>query len=374
MTTKSFPIEKVVVRVVSLPLKAPFTTSFGTIAKREQIIVEIVGGGFSGWGESAVLPFPFYNPETLTTARHILADFAIPIFFQDAAIEPEILSDALDRIVGNRIARSGLEMALWDWSAKSAGIPLYRKLGGVRNEIAVGVSIGIQSDIGALLDSIAKFQQEGYQRIKIKIAPGNDLQLLEAIFSKFPDVPLMVDANSAYSLDDLGTLKAIDAYKLLMIEQPLREDDIYQHSILQKQLRNAICLDESIEHEHDAQTAIELGSCRVINIKPGRVGGLTQSRRIHDRAQKAGLVVWCGGMIETGIGRAANMAIATLPQFTFPGDISESRRHFHDDFVEPEITLSAGGKLIIPEKPGIGFEVNREKLERYTLQSETFEA
>lgn len=370
MTTNR--IEKVVLRVVSLPLKAPFTTSFGTISKREQVLVEVVGNGVSGWGESAVLPFPFYNPETLITARHVLKDFAIPILFQSNPEVPESLSESLEKIVGNRIARAGLEMAFWDWSAKCQGVPLYKLLGGVRDSISVGVSIGLQDSIEALLDSVAKFVSEGYKRIKIKIAPGKDIRLIEAIFEKFPEVPLMVDANSAYTLDDIEALKAIDKFKLLMIEQPLREDDIYQHSILQKQLKNAICLDESIEHEHDAQTALDLQSCRIINIKPGRVGGLTQSRRIHDRAQKAGVTVWCGGMIETGVGRAANMAIATLPGFTFPGDISESRRHFHDDIVEPEIVLQNGGQLILPTAPGIGFEVNREKLERYTLEQETF--
>lgn len=368
----AFEIEQVIVRVIRLPLIEPFKVSFGTVKERDQIIVEVVGQGISGWGECAVLPFPYYNHETAQTALHILSDFAIPILFRSKSKSPVDLHEALDVIVGNRIARSGLDMAYWDWVAKSKGLPLYTILGGKRSEIPVGISVPLYDDTEVLLDRIGAFLEKKYHKIKIKIAPSQDINLIEAIVKRFGEIPLMVDANSAYSLEDIDLFKRMDEYNLMMIEQPLEEDDIYNHSKLQRAIRNPICLDESIEHVRDTATAIELGSCKIINIKPGRVGGLTESKAIHDLAAKHGVGVWCGGMLETGIGRAINMSIATLPNYIYPGDIGESSRYYHEDIVSPEIKLTASGTLKLLDKPGIGFSVNKEALDKFTSHKAVF--
>lgn len=369
-----FQIDEVVLRVVQLPLKEPFTVSFGTVKERDQIVVELRGGGISGWGESAVLPFPFYNHETPQTALHILRDFAVPMFFANKPGTPQDTAAVFRHIVGNRIARSGLEMAYWDWLAKSKGLPLYKLLGGSRSEIPVGISIGIYEQDDVLLERVAQFLEKKYHKIKIKIAPGKDINLVEKIFARFGKIPLMVDANSAYTVADLQLFKDLDQFELMMIEQPLRERDIYQHSKLQQEIRNPICLDESIEDAEDAEAALELGSCRIINIKPGRVGGFTESKAIHDLCARNKIGVWCGGMLETGIGRAANIAVATLPNYIYPGDIGESSRYYHEDIVEPEIVLSPGGTMTASERPGIGVEVQAERLKKYTKLQESFRA
>ncbi|MBN8549111.1 MAG: o-succinylbenzoate synthase [Deltaproteobacteria bacterium] len=368
----SFQIEEVVVRIVRLPLIEPFRVSFGTVKDRDQIVVELRGGGISGWGESAVLPFPFYNHETPGTAQHILKDFAIPLFKKERPTSPQETNRVFEKIVGHRIARSGVEMAYWDWEAKAKGIPLYKHLGGTRSEVPVGISVPLFDDINVLLDRIAGFLEKGYHKIKIKIGPGEDLKLVEAIYTRFGEIPLMVDANSAYTLEHISLFKDLDRFKLMMIEQPLRHDDIFDHAKLQREIKNPICLDESIEHVHDAASAIELGSCKIINIKPGRVGGLTESKKIHDLAAQHGVGVWCGGMLETGIGRAANIAIATLPNYKYPGDIGESARYYHEDIVDPSIALSPRGTMVLPDKPGIGFDVNLERLKKYTRHEERF--
>ncbi|MBN8548199.1 MAG: o-succinylbenzoate synthase [Deltaproteobacteria bacterium] len=368
----SFQIEEVVLRVVKLPLKEPFTTSLWTTPHKTPILVEMRGQGISGWGEGAVPLFPFYNHETPQTVLHILRDFALPLFFKEKPKTPPELAQLLKRIQRNGFARAALEMAYWDWTAKAQGKPLYQLLGGARQEIPVGVSVGIQKDTATLLKKVGEFREQGYQRIKIKIAPGKDLEPVKALLTEFPGLPLMVDANSAYTLKSAAIFREMNQYPLLMIEQPLHETDIYEHSLLQKELSNPICLDESIESLREAEAAIALRSCKIINIKPGRVAGLTESVAIHDYCQRHDIPVWCGGMLESGIGRATNMALATLPNFRYPGDISESSRYYHEDIVEPDITLRPGGTLQLPSSPGIGFEVNMKRIEGLKQLEERF--
>jgi O-succinylbenzoate synthase len=359
-----------VLRLLKLPLKEPFKTSSWTTPHKTPVIVELRGQGISGWGEGAVPLFPFYNHESPQTVWHILKDFALPLFLEAKPDSPQELAKVLRRIQRNGFARAALEMAYWDWNAKRAGVPLYRYLGGTRSEIPVGVSIGIQKDLDKLCSLVSGYREAGYQRIKIKIAPGYDVEPVTRLLKEFPGLPLMVDANSAYRLDQAAVFRQMNEFSLLMIEQPLHETDIYEHSLLQKELRNPICLDESIEAERDARAAVALGSCKIINIKPGRVAGLTESLAIHDFCKEKEIPVWCGGMLESGIGRATNMALATLPNFKLPGDISESKRYYHEDIVDPDITLQPGGMLRLPDAPGIGFEVNLERMKKLTLQEE----
>ncbi len=366
MSESKFRIEQIVIRILKLELKEPFTTSGWTTTHKTPLLVELRGGGVVGWGEGAVPNAPFYNHETPQTALHILRDFAVPLFLREKPTSPEALAKILSRIQRNGFARAALEMAYWDWTAKAAGVPLFRALGGERTEIPVGVSIGIQSSPELLVEKVGRYVEQGYKRIKLKVAPGRDLQFVEAVFRAFPNVPLMIDANSAYTLEAAKVFEEMNRYKLLMIEQPLHETDVYQHSLLAKRVTNPICLDESIESVRDAEAAIELGACSIINIKPGRVGGLTEARRIHDLCASRSVPVWCGGMLESGVGRAANMALATLPGFTLPGDISESSRYYRSDIVEPEIKFSQAGDLKLREEPGIGFDVNLERLRAVT--------
>jgi len=368
----AFQIEKVILRVINLSQIEPFRASFGTIENRDQIILEVQGGGISGWGESAVLPFPYYNHETPGTALHILRDFVIPLFFHYKPETPWELHDALDKIVGNRIARAGLEMAYWDWYARSKNQPLWRTLGGEKKEIEVGISVSLYKETSVLLERISAFLEKGYRKIKIKIAPAEDIKLIEAILDRFPEIPLMVDGNSAYTIDDLPLFKEMDAFDLMMIEQPLRDDDILDHAKLQKAIRNPICLDESIEHVHHASAAFELGACKIINIKPPRVGGLTESIRIHNLAKEHGVGVWCGGMLESGVGRAANIAVSSLPNYLYPGDIGESSRYYKEDIIDPPVTLSGRGTMSLSDKPGIGYDINFDVLKGCTRQIEEF--
>ncbi len=365
-----FEIDSVVVRGLRLELKSPFTTSGWTTTHKTPIVVEVKGAGISGWGEGAVANAPFYNHETPQTALHILKEFAIPLFLREKPTTPQDLSRLLSRIQRNGFARAALEMAYWDWCAKAQGLPLYRMLGGTRNVIPVGVSIGIQKSPTELCEQVGRYIEQGYKRIKIKVAPGKDISFVDAVFKEFPNVPLMIDANSAYSLEAASVFEEMNKFKLMMIEQPLHETDIYQHSLLAKRLTNPICLDESIESLRDADAAIALGACSIINIKPGRVGGLTEAKAIHDLCAAQNVPVWCGGMLESGIGRAANMALATLPNFTLPGDISESSRYYTSDIVEPEIKFEAGGELKLSERSGIGFDVKVEALRKVTVLEE----
>jgi O-succinylbenzoate synthase len=362
-------IERIELRHVKLILVSPFVTSMGTEYDEEHIIVRVDADGVTGWGESVAEGTPFYSYETVPTAWHILHDFLMPsVLGKDLQSVDEAIA-GYAKVRGHMMAKAGLEAALWDAFAKTRGISLSTMLGGTRRKIDVGVSIGIQPSVAGLIKKVEGYLSEGYKRIKIKIAPGYDLQFVEALRKEFPGLMLQVDANSAYTLEDIGIFKKMDAYGLLLIEQPLGYEDIFDHSKLQRELKTPLCLDESIHSLDDTRAAIELDSCRVINIKPGRVGGFTESKLIHDYCAGMNIPVWCGGMLESGIGRAGNVALASLPNFTLPGDISASKRYYKEDIVEPEFVVNPDGTMDVPTKPGIGVEVNMRMLDNVTLRS-----
>lgn len=357
---------------IRMSLAHPFETSFGVERDRECIIVRVEGDGAVGWGECVASTGPWYAYETVQTAWHILTDFLIPMLLGREIDGPQEVFDRLGQVRGHPMAKAGLEMALWDLAATQQGIPLSRLLGGTRDRVPVGVSIGVQKSLPALLDRVASFVEQGYARVKIKIKPGWDVEIVHAVRREFPELRLQVDANSAYRLADAPVFQAMDDLDLLLIEQPLGHDDIYDHARLQKQLRTPLCLDESIGSVDHARAALELGSCRVINIKPGRVGGYTSSIRIHDLCRERGIPVWHGGMLETGIGRAHNVALASLPGFTLPGDISASDRYYTKDLVDPPFSLNRDSTLSVPTGPGIGVTVDEERLRRVTLRQMEF--
>jgi len=365
-------IERIELRHIKMVLVSPFVTSMGTEYDEEHIIVRVDADGVTGWGESVAEGTPFYSYETVQTAWHILQDFLIPsILGKDIASVDEAIA-SYSKVRGHMMAKAGLEAALWDAFAKSKNISLSEMLGGARNKVDVGVSIGIQSSVSELLKKVEGYLAEGYKRIKIKISPGYDLQFVEALKREFPATLLQVDANSAYTLDDIGIFKKMDDYGLVLIEQPLGYEDIFDHSKLQRELKTPICLDESIHSLDDTRAAIELDSCRIINIKPGRVGGFTESKRIHDYCASMNIPVWHGGMLESGIGRAGNVALASLPNFTLPGDISASKRYYTEDIVDPEFVVNPDGTMDVPSKPGIGVDVNMKMLEKVTVRSQEY--
>ena len=365
-------IDRIKLYHIKMELVSPFVTSMGTETNVEHIIIKVDGEGITGWGECVAGSNPFYTYETVQTAWHILSDFLIPqILGKNFSGVDEAIASR-QKVRGHNMAKAGLEAALWDLFAKSKNISLSKMLGGTRDKIDVGVSIGIQSSISELIKKVETYLEEGYKRVKIKIAPGNDIQLVRELRKEFTDILLQVDANSAYTLDDINIFKAMDEFNLLMIEQPLGDEDIFQHSKLQREIKTPICLDESIRSLDDTRTAIELESCRIINIKPGRVGGHTEAKLIHDYCASKNIPVWHGGMLETGIGRAGNVALASLPNFTLPGDISASKRYFKNDIVEPEFFVNKDGTMNVPSNPGIGVEVNRKMLKLITLREEEF--
>lgn len=367
-------IEKIELHHTKMELVSPFTTSMGTEYDEEHIMVRIDANGITGWGESVAEGTPFYSYETVQTAWHILQDFLIPsILGKDITSIDEAIS-LYSKVRGHMMAKAGLEAALWDLFAKAKNISLSKMLGGTRNKIDVGVSIGIQKSEAELIKKVGEFLNEGYKRIKIKISPGNDIQFVKALRKEFPEILLQVDANSAYKLEHIRLFKEMDDYNLLLIEQPLGYEDIYDHSKLQRELKTPICLDESIHSLDDTRAAIELDSCRVINIKPGRVGGFTESKLIHDYCASKNIPVWCGGMLESGIGRAGNVALASLPNFTLPGDISASKRYYKQDIVEPEFMVNKDGTMDVPTKTGIGVEVNMKTLNKVTVHKKEFKA
>lgn len=361
-------IERIELRHIKMELVSPFVTSMGTEYDEEHIIVRVDAEGVTGWGESVAEGTPFYSYETVQTAWHILNDFLIPAVLGKDLHSVEEAISAYQGVRGHRMAKAGLEAALWDAFAKTQQKSLSKLLGGIRDRIEVGVSIGIQESTGKLLEKVEGYLDEGYQRVKIKIAPGLDLQFIEALRKAYPSLRLQVDANSAYSLDQADILKQMDAYGLLLIEQPLGYDDIFEHSLLQKQLKTDLCLDESIHSLADTRAAHALESCRIINIKPGRVGGFTESKLIHDYCSSKQIPVWHGGMLESGIGRAGNIALASLPNFILPGDISASNRYYKRDIVEPEFVVNKDGTMEVPTQPGIGVTVNLKALEAVTLR------
>ncbi len=361
-------IERIELRHVKLILVSPFVTSMGTEYDEEHIIVRVDSEGITGWGESVAEGTPFYSYETVETAWHILKDFLIPSVLGKDISKVSEATAAYEKVRGHMMAKAGLEAALWDVLAKAANLSLSRMLGGKRKKIDVGVSIGIQPSVGELIRKVEGYLNEGYKRIKIKIAPGFDLQFVEALRKEFPNLLLQVDANSAYTLDDIEIFKKMDGYNLLLIEQPLGYEDIYDHSKLQRELKTPICLDESIHSLEDTRAAIELDSCRIINIKPGRVGGFTESVLIHDYCASKGIPLWHGGMLESGIGRAGNVALASLPNFTLPGDISASSRYYTEDIVEPAFYVNSDGTMDVPVQPGIGVEVKMKSLDKVTVR------
>jgi o-succinylbenzoate synthase len=366
-------IEKLTLREIHLRLRFPFETSFGKTELRRILLVEADVDGVSGWGECTAGENPYYSYETVGTAWLILRDFLWPILRGREIASASEVWDLLSPVRGHNMAKGAVETALWDAEAKQKNLPLWKILAGVREEIPCGVSIGIQPSVTHLIAQVEKELAAGYQRIKIKIKPGHDVAPVHALRERFPRMRLMVDANSAYRLDDAPLLKQLDAYYLIMIEQPLGWDDIYSHALLQRRLDTPICLDECIHEVEHARAAIETGACRIINIKLGRVGGHTAARRIHDLCQAKSIPVWCGGMLESGIGRAHNIAMSTLPGFTLPGDVSASRRYWDEDIIEPEVEVSHLGAIRAPSAPGIGYTPRLERIESLTLRREVLD-
>lgn len=365
-------IKEVVLRHLKMNMRFDFTTSFGTIRDKEFILVETKDEkGLSGWGESVAFTAPWYNEETLKTNWHMLEDFLIPAILHQDLHHPNDVNEKFLSIRKNNMAKAAIEGAVWDLYAKRLGIPLSTALGGQKMGIEVGISIGIQKNTTDLISLINRAINEGYKRIKIKIKPGKDVDLIREVRDHFPTLPLMADANSAYRLDDIEQLKALDKYNLMMIEQPLASDDIIDHAVLQKQIKTPICLDESILSYEDARKAIELGSCKIINIKIGRVGGLTEAKRIHDLCQEKGILVWCGGMLEAGVGRAHNVALTTLANFALPGDTAASSRYWEKDIINPEVTVH-NGMITVPVGPGIGYNVDMHAVNEFTVFEKSY--
>jgi O-succinylbenzoate synthase len=361
-------IESIALREIHMKLKAPFETSFGTVQNRRILLVEVVVDGASGGGEVTAAETPAYNAETTDTAWHVISDFIAPSLVGKSVAEASELPPLMARIRGHEMAKSGVENALWDAAAQLKGVPLYKLLGGTMQEIACGVSLGIRENPQSLVEKVEEELRSGYQRIKLKIKPGKDYEFVAAVRKEFPDIRLSVDANSAYSLDDVAHLKKLDELGLLMIEQPLDWDDIHIHAKLQAQIQTAICLDECIRNTRHALTAIELESCRIINIKLGRVSGHTEARLMQEMCRKRDVPVWCGGMLESGIGRAHNIAMSTLPGFSLPVDVSASQRYWSEDIIEPGVAVTAKGTIRVPNTPGLGYAVRRDRIEKLTVR------
>jgi o-succinylbenzoate synthase len=359
-------IELLELRLLRLPLVRPFETSFGRVAARTIVLVTVHAEGAEGWGESVADADPLYSGETAASVWQAIDDYLAPRLLAAPLAHPREVGVRLRGIRGHHMAKAAVEMAVWDLYARQQGVPLQQVLGGVRRAVPSGVSIGIEASIEALLDRIAVEREAGYQRVKIKIKPGWDTAVVARVRERWPALPLMVDANAAYRLADQSTLAALDAFDLLMIEQPLAEDDLVDHATLQRSLRTPICLDESVDTRADAAAAIALGACRIVNIKPGRLGGHGESIAVHDLCAAAGVPVWHGGMLESGIGRAHNLHLASLPHFTLPGDIAASERYFEPDLIDPPIRVGSDGTVAVPAGPGIGVTIVPDRVERAT--------
>ena len=361
-------IDRVDLLVVKLPFVAPFAISTAVWTCKEALLVRVEGEGVAGWGECVADPDPFYAGETTSTCRHIVRDFLLPL------VSPGMTLGEVDakfhHVRGNSMAKAALENALVDHAARRKGVPLHELLGAERKRIPSGISIGIQESPATLLGAVEEAVSRGYHRVKMKIRKGQDVEYVRAVRERFPSLPLMVDANGDYRLEDADHLARLDDFSLTMIEQPLSYSDIWQHAILQKALKTPLCLDESIHDLDDAKGAIALGGCRILNLKQGRVGGLLESMRILRHASSCGVPVWSGGMDETGIGRAVNIHLQTLDGFTLPGDTSETSRYFHEDLVDPPVVLDSEGFIEVPRGPGFGVRIVPERLERLTIDSE----
>jgi o-succinylbenzoate synthase len=363
-------IRQITLREIGMKLIAPFEISSGVTYQRRILLVQADVDGVVGWAESVAGETPNYGPETVETAWHILRNHLWPLLKGKEFSVAADVAGMLDPVRGHNMAKGGLEAAIWDAEAKQKGVPLWKLLGGTREETTSGVSIGIKDSLDELSAVVKKELAAGYQRIKIKIKPGKDLEPVKRLRQDFPQIKLMVDANSAYRLEDWPMLKQLDGYYLMMIEQPLGWEDIYSHAELQKRLSTPICLDECIHTLEQARAAIALGACKIINIKLGRVGGYSGARKIHDLCQQNGIPVWCGGMLESGIGRAHNVSLSSLPNFILPGDISASRRYWVEDIIEPEVAVSPQGTIRMPDRPGIGFEPRLDRIEELTTRIE----
>jgi O-succinylbenzoate synthase len=367
-------IDEIILRELHLPLVRPFETSFGVTRNRRILLAEIKSEGLTGWGECTAGERPFFSPEWADSAWAVIVNELGPMLAAESPAHGGECPRIFRQVRGNRMAKATLENAIWDLEAQREGVSLAWLIGGVRDVIPCGVSLGIQHSIPELMAVIEKELAAGYQRIKLKCKPGWDVEVFEKVRSRWPGIMLSCDANSAYRLKDADHLTAFDAFDLLMIEQPLWHDDFYYHSMLQKRLQTPICLDESIRNRRDALAAIEMESCRIINIKLGRVGGFSEAIAVHNAAQERGIPVWCGGMLESGVGRSQNIALSTLENFTLPGDISASARYWADDIIEPAVTVSPAGEIAVPDTPGRGYEVRTELVERLTVRKETIRA
>ncbi len=365
-------IEAITLREIHMPLVRFFETSFGRTTARRIVLATVHCEGVDGWGECTAGEHPFFSEECTGTAWLVLRDYLAPAL---AGVEltngGREAAQRMAHVRGHRMAKAALENAIWDAEAQAQQVPLWKLIGGTRKELACGVSIGIQDSHDELLDRIAIELEAGYQRIKIKVKPGWDLEVLEKVRQRFPGTLLSCDANSAYTLEDLDHLKKFDDFRLLMIEQPLWPDEIYMHTLLQYKLSTSICLDEAIVTARHALTAIEMRACRILNIKLGRLGGFTEAIRTHDVALNAEIPVWCGGMLESGLGRAHNIALSTLTGFSLPGDVSASARYWKEDIIEPEVTVSPLGTIAVPDTPGRGFALREDLIEQLTVRKET---
>jgi len=367
-------IDAIHLREINMPLAYPFETSFGLTTGRRILLVELESDGLTAWGECVAGEHPYYSDEMIDTAWIIT----------EAELAPRLLDAELPnggscpgifrQVRGHRMAKAALENAVWDLEAQVENVPLAQLLGGTRSTIPCGVSIGIQPSVEELMDKIATELAAGYQRIKLKCKHGWDTQIFETVRARWPEIMLSCDANSAYRMKDLEHIASWDQFKLLMIEQPLWYDDFYFHSMLQKRIETAICLDESIRNRRDALAAIDMESCRIINVKVGRVGGFSEAIAVHNAAAERGIPVWCGGMLETGIGRAHNIALSSLPNFSLPGDVSASSRYWAQDIIDPEVTVSNKGEITVPTSAGSGFKVERDRIEALTVRRQTVRA
>lgn len=360
-------IESITLHHLSMLLTAPFETSFGRETDRQCILITLESEGLKGYGECVASREPGYSYETVGTAWHILKDFVAPLLLGQDVTDAHDFQHRVGRIRGHHLAKAGLEMAIWDLLGKRDGKSLKELFGGEKDKVEVGVSIGIQESAEAMLRTVESFLEKGYRRVKIKIKPGREVEETTLIRSKYPDLRLQVDANSAYTLETATALKPLDNLSLLLIEQPLFEDDIWDHRKLQADFKTAICLDESILSQRHARYALEMEACRNINIKPGRVGGLSQGIMIHDYCRERNIPVWCGGMLETGVGRASNLALATLPGFVLPGDISASDRYYHRDITNEKFVLNDDSTITVPSTPGLGVTIDEDVLAQSTI-------
>jgi len=367
-------VEAITLREIRMPLVHFFETSFGRTYSRRILLVTVHCDGGDGWAESVAGEDPYYSSEWTESAWPTIRQYLAPAVLGRSLNSARESVPLMAKVRGHRMAKAAVENALWDAEAKQKKQPLWKLLGGTRQEIQCGVSIGIQDSVEQLLDKVQLELAAGYRRIKLKVKPGWDLKIIERVRSRWPNISLSCDANSAYTLDDIDHLRKFDQFNLLMIEQPLWNDDIYYHARLQRELRTSICLDESIRHARDCAAAVETGACRIVNIKVGRVGGFSEARKIHDLCQANKLPVWCGGMLESGIGRAHNVALSTLENFKLPGDVSASRRYWKEDIIEPEVEVTRQGTITVSDEPGTGYRIREDLIEKLTTRKETLRA